>query len=67
MRSTSEDNIISALKNGPMSLEDLALAVGRGKKIEVIQIDNDFRDDIWTLLDAHKIDLDWNLGICLPK
>ena len=51
----SEEKILDALKDGPMPLEELALKVGRAKKVTTVVVDDDFRDDLWTLIDHYKI------------
>ena len=51
----SEAKVLDALKDGPMSIEDLALKVGRAKKVTTVVVDDDFRDDLWTLIERYKI------------
>lgn len=61
-----ETAVINAIGTGNLSLEDLALAVGKGRRVTVVQIDDDFRDLMWTMVDNGTVDLDWNLDFYVP-
>jgi hypothetical protein len=55
--------ILQHITAKPVSLEGLALLCGAGRKVEVIEVEDVFRDAVWSLLDAHLIDWDWDRGL----